>query len=88
MKASSAVLNFVLHPLRQSDLNLPLKLNGETLTDKAASAIALIESGELSVERARALGSAMVEAAKLREFDQHESRIATLEVATRGRQRE
>lgn len=81
IRAAALVLQHTLPALRAVALHEPVKLQGSTLTEKAKSAISLIESGELTAQDGRELIDALMAVGKLVELVELQERVAQLEAA-------
>lgn len=81
IRAAALVLQHVLPALKAVSMAEPVTLRGSTLSEKARSAILLIESGELTAETGRELIEALTAVGKLVELVELQERVAQLETA-------
>lgn len=79
--AARALLAYVLPPLRPVDAPVEIEAGGSTLTDRALATVEAMQAGYIAPEAARLAVATMADAARLRELDQLELRIAKLEAA-------
>lgn len=79
--AARALLAYVLPPLRPVDAPVEIEPGGSTLTDRALATVEAMQAGQIAPEAARLAVATMADAARLRELDQLEQRIAQLEAA-------
>ena len=87
VKASVALLNYVLPALKATETPQQIKLAGKTLTAKASSVIAAMAAGEIGTGQAAELIGALSGMAKLAELDELIKRIELLEQAAPKRRR-
>lgn len=81
IRAAALVLQHTLPALRAVTLPEPVTLQGSTLSEKAKSAIMLIEAGDLTPEAGRELVEVLAGVARLVELTELQERIERLEQA-------
>lgn len=82
--AGRALLALAVPPLRATDEPLSVHLEGETLAAKAMSVLTALASGKVTTQQASELVGALAAMAQLRQVDELEARISTLEAQQRA----
>lgn len=79
VQAARILLERVLPPMKATEQAVPVKLGGETLTERGRAVLEAVESGELAPGQAAALLSGLGTLARVAEVDELEARITALE---------
>jgi hypothetical protein len=79
MAAASLLLSRTCPSVRPVQEPAKLPLSGQTLSEKAASVLALVEAGTVSVQDAKSLLDGLAAVAKISELDELTRRIEALE---------
>lgn len=79
MTAARLVLDRIAPALKPTEAAEPVPLNGNTLTERAASVLDAVQAGHVSMSQAAQLLAALGHVARLAEIDDLEARVRALE---------